>query len=104
MLARITLLAGITFLVEGAVLDWGALLIIDRDLAPAENAGVGYILFSIAMLIARLTGDRLVEKIGGFATLVLGGLTTMAGIMIVFANFVIDIIYAWVDPRIRLNR
>ena len=53
-------LAGITFLVEGAVLDWGALLIIDRQLALAENAGVGYILFSLAMLVARLTGDRIV--------------------------------------------
>ena len=76
----LAVLSGITFLVEGAVLDWGALLIIDRDLASAEKAGVGYILFSVAMLIARLTGDRIVEKGGGFATLVFGGLTTMAGI------------------------
>lgn len=76
-------LAGITFLVEGAVLDWGALLIVDRKLAVVENAGVGFILFSVAMLIARLTGDRLVARIGGFATLVLGGLTTALGIAVV---------------------
>ncbi|WP_136439456.1 MFS transporter [Pacificoceanicola onchidii] len=85
----LAVLAGITFLVEGAVLDWGALLIIDRDLATAENAGVGYILFSVAMLIARLTGDRLVARIGGFATLVFGGLATMAGILtVLLASFV----------------
>ncbi|WP_298854183.1 MFS transporter [uncultured Ruegeria sp.] len=85
----LAVLAGIIFLVEGAVLDWGALLIIDRDLASAENAGVGYILFSVAMLAARLTGDRLVSRIGGFATLVLGGLITMAGITtVLFASFV----------------
>lgn len=85
----LAVLAGITFLVEGAVLDWGAILIIDRDLTSAESAGVGYILFSVAMLIARLTGDRIVDKIGGFATLVLGGLTTMAGITtILVASFV----------------
>lgn len=85
----LAVLAGITFLVEGAVLDWGALLIIDRDLASAENAGVGYILFSVAMLVARLTGDRLVARIGGFATLVLGGLITTAGIAtVLMATFV----------------
>lgn len=76
-------LACITFLVEGAVLDWGALLLIDRELALAENAGVGYILFSVAMLIARLIGDRLVARLGGFAMLVLGGLTTIAGLTLV---------------------
>ncbi len=76
----LAVLAGITFLVEGAVLDWGALLIIDRGLTSVENAGVGYILFSVAMLVARLTGDRLVARIGGGATLVLGGLITAAGI------------------------
>lgn len=81
----LAILAGITFLVEGAVLDWGALLIIDRQLALAENAGVGYILFSLAMLVARLAGDRIVIRIGPLATLVLGGLATMAGLATVLA-------------------
>lgn len=76
----LAVLAGTTFLVEGAVLDWGALLIIDRDLAVPERAGVGFIVFSVAMLVARLTGDWLVSRVGGFAVLVLGGVTTMAGI------------------------
>ncbi|WP_195822587.1 hypothetical protein [Roseobacter sp. MH60115] len=71
------------------MLDWGALLVIDRELAPAENAGAGYILFSVAMFIACLTGDRLIGRIGGFATLVLGGLITMVGITTVLvASFV----------------
>lgn len=81
----LAVLAGITFLVEGAVLDWGALLIVDRDLASVENAGVGFILFSIAMLVARLTGDWMVAKIGGFATLILGGATTMLGLSVVLS-------------------
>lgn len=37
----LAVLTAITFLVEGAVLDWGALLIIERDLAASETAGVG---------------------------------------------------------------
>lgn len=89
----LAVLAGITFLVEGAVLDWGALLIIDRQLALAENAGVGFILFSLAMLIARLVGDRLVARIGRFATLVLGGLTTMVGLTAVLTSPIISIAF-----------
>lgn len=76
----LAVLAGIMFLVEGAVLDWGALLIIDLDLARAEYAGVGYILFSVAMVAARLTGDRIVAGLGEFRVLVLGGLLTVAGV------------------------
>ncbi|MFK7852819.1 MAG: MFS transporter [Granulosicoccus sp.] len=76
----LAILAGITFLVEGAVLDWGALLVIDRQLAAAENAGIGYILFSLAMLVARLTGDHIVNRLGPLATLILGGLATMLGL------------------------
>jgi hypothetical protein len=74
------LLAAIAFLVEGAVLDWGALLIIDRQLTTPQSAGVGYILFSAAMVIARLTGDRIVGVLGEFWVLILGGIITILGI------------------------
>ncbi|MCL4105181.1 UNVERIFIED_CONTAM: hypothetical protein GTU68_018888 [Idotea baltica] len=82
----LAILAGITFLVEGAVLDWGALLIIDRQLAAPESAGLGYILFSVAMVIARLTGDRIVAKLGEFRVLVFGGIVTILGIAIVLVS------------------
>ncbi len=74
------LVAAIAFLVEGAVLDWGALLIIDRQLTTPQSAGVGYILFSAAMVIARLTGDRIVGVLGEFWVLILGGIITILGI------------------------
>ncbi|MDH4146664.1 MAG: ABC transporter permease [Acidimicrobiia bacterium] len=32
------------------------------------------------------------------------GIVIMAGVVIIFANFVVDMLYAWVDPRIRLSR
>ena len=32
------------------------------------------------------------------------GVVLMGGLMIVVLNFLIDITYAWVDPRIRLSR
>ena len=82
----LAVLAGVTFLVEGAVLDWGALLLVDRELVNLENAGVGYILFSVAMVIARLTGDRTVAALGQFRVLVYGGIATMVGVAIVLIS------------------
>lgn len=76
----LAVLAAISFLVEGAVLDWGALLIVAQDLLDATSAGIGYMLFSIAMTAARLTGDRIVAALGRPAVLVLGGLVAIAGI------------------------
>ncbi|MFT7597123.1 MAG: peptide/nickel transport system permease protein [Acidimicrobiales bacterium] len=49
-------------------------------------------------------GSLLVEGIRNRDFPLVQGVTIMAGIMIVFANFAIDMVYAWVDPRIRLNR
>lgn len=79
----LALLSGVMFLVEGSVLDWGALLIIDRQLTTAQNAGIGYILFSVAMLFARLTGDWMKTKLGEFVVLVAGGLLTATGFAVI---------------------
>lgn len=76
----IALLAAIAFMLEGAVLDWGALLIIERKIATAENAGIGFILFSVAMVIARLSGDRIVAALGELRVLSLGSLAIITGI------------------------
>lgn len=79
----LAILAAVTFLVEGAILDWGALLLIEREVAAVESAGIGYILFSVAMVIGRLTGDWLVARLGDFAVFFWGGFTTIAGIAII---------------------
>ncbi|MCU4654425.1 MFS transporter [Roseibacterium sp. SDUM158016] len=76
----LAVLAAICFLVEGAVLDWGALLIVAQGLMEPTGAGIGYMLFSIAMTVARLTGDRIVAALGQTRVLILGGLVAIAGI------------------------
>jgi len=76
----LAVLTAITFLVEGAVLDWGALLIVAQGLLDATAAGTGYLLFSVAMTVARLTGDRIVAALGQRLVLLLGGLVAMLGI------------------------
>ena len=88
----VLLLAGlgaVTFLVEGAILDWSALLIVDAGLAAAAQGGLGYMLFSIAMTIGRLSGNRIVARFGNRSVLVWGGLLTVAGfVLLLTAPFV----------------
>lgn len=75
-------LCAVAFLVEGAILDWGALLLIDTGRAAPAQAGLGYMLFSIAMTAGRLTGDRLVTRLGNRPVLVGGGAVTVAGFIV----------------------
>jgi predicted MFS family arabinose efflux permease len=76
----LAVLAGITFLVEGAVLDWSALLILDRGLVEPALGGLGYMLFSVAMVVGRLSGDRIVGLLGPRRVLMWGGIVTLAGL------------------------
>ncbi|HMN79095.1 MAG TPA: MFS transporter [Burkholderiaceae bacterium] len=79
-------LAAITFLTEGAILDWSALLLTGDGLLPAEQGGWGYLLFSVAMTAGRLTGDAVTARIGDRATLLWGGLITLAGFALLLAT------------------
>ena len=78
-------LAAITFLVEGAMLDWGALLLLAKGVLPQAQAGLGYMIFSVAMPIGRLTGDRIVAVAGPRRTLIAGGALGVAGLALMVA-------------------
>jgi len=82
----IALLAALSFLLEGAVLDWGALLVIDRNLLAPERAGTGFILFSVAMVLARFTGDRIVKNLGAARVLSIGSGVAILGIALILAS------------------
>ncbi|MGJ5090784.1 MFS transporter [Bradyrhizobium oligotrophicum] len=75
-------LAAIMFLVEGAMLDWSALLLAGSGRLPAAQAGLGYIMFSIAMTAGRLVGDAVVARIGDRATLLAGSAIAIAGFVL----------------------
>lgn len=78
-------LAAVTFLMEGAMLDWGALLITQAGFVSVAQGGLGYMLFSIAMTIGRFSGDRIVARAGEFRVLFWGGLATVAGFAVLLA-------------------
>lgn len=76
------ILCFILFLTEGAVLDWGALFLTQTRDLPHSQAGLGYALFSVAMTIGRLTGDRIVNYVGRFLTLFCGTLCASVGLLL----------------------
>jgi len=78
----LALLAAVTFLIEGAMLDWGALLVIGKGLVSESRGGLGYIVFSIAMTAGRLGGDAVVARVGDRATLVGGSLLAVTGLAV----------------------
>ena len=75
-------LAAVAFLVEGAILDWSALLITGSGVVRAAQGGLGFMLFSIAMTAGRLGGDAVAARIGDRASLFWGGLLAAAGFVI----------------------
>ncbi len=73
------LMAFAAFLTEGAMLDWGGLYLIRASGLPASLGGIGYALFSVAMVIGRLAGDRVIAALGGLRTILAGAALTTAG-------------------------
>ncbi|MEU6377042.1 MFS transporter [Streptomyces sp. NPDC046909] len=67
---------------EGAMADWGALhLQEDLDASPGV-AAIGYSLFALTMTAGRLTGTTLLERLGRTRTVVAGGTTAAAGMLL----------------------
>jgi fucose permease len=80
MVLFIGLLCFVLFLTEGSVLDWSAVFLsTERAVNPAW-AGLGYSMFSFAMLMGRFTGDALVRRLGGSVLLGFGGLLAALGL------------------------
>ncbi len=90
----LSLLAALTFLTEGAILDWGALLLSGKGLMPAAQAGIGYSVFAVAMTFGRLTGDAVVARLGDRRTMFWGGLLAIAGYVVLLTAPVAPLAFA----------
>lgn len=77
------LLGGLAFfvlVVEGAMADWSAVYLRQSLKAEAGIAGAGYAVFSLAMSLGRLTGDRLVAVVGPERLVRVGGALAVIGL------------------------
>lgn len=77
--AFLGLLCFILFLAEGAVLDWGALLLLQNPAMSPAYAGLGYAVFSVAMTLGRFSGDKIIQRFGRYPVMLSGALTAAAG-------------------------
>jgi len=75
-------LALLSFAVEGALVDWSALLLAERTGAQPAFAALGYSAFSVTMAACRFAGDRMVLRFGAARIMVLGGLGMSAGLLL----------------------
>ncbi|MFI5551504.1 MFS transporter [Streptomyces sp. NPDC051738] len=67
---------------EGAMADWGALHL-EQDLDASQGvAAAGYSCFALAMTIGRLSGTALLERLGHGRTVIAGGATAAAGMLL----------------------
>ncbi len=87
-------LAAACFLVEGAMLDWSALLLTTQSLSAPAQAGLGYASFSIAMTAGRFGGDAITARIGDRATMHWGGLLAVLGFAVLLTAHRIELALA----------
>ena len=78
-------LACISFLVEGAIMDWSGVLLTEVKNVDMSLAGTGYAIFSVAMLIMRLIGDKTVQLLGEQKAVIGGSLLTAVGFTLIIA-------------------
>lgn len=70
----------IVFLAEGAMLDWSAVFLSDTHGVGAAQAGLGYTAFATMMTLGRLSGDRIVARLGPGRVIVIGALCAAGGL------------------------
>lgn len=82
----IGILAFILFLVEGAILDWGAVMLSQERGFPQDKSGIGYTLFALAMTIGRLSGDLIIKRYGNTKILLTGSIITITGVALLVCH------------------
>ncbi|GAA4073771.1 MFS transporter [Nonomuraea soli] len=73
----------LAFMVEGVVADWNGLFMRDTLGAPEAVAALGYPVFELGMLLARVTGDRLRARFGVKGMMTASGLATAGFFLVV---------------------
>ena len=66
---------------EGLILDWGAIYFRKYLGASISEAGYAYAIFSTSMMVMRFFGDRIREKWGAIATVRVGAIIAICGLL-----------------------
>lgn len=85
IVALFGVLAVISFLGEGGMMDWSGIFLNEAKGVDLSLAGTGYAVFSAAMLVGRLIGDKVVQLLGEQKVVIFGGLTASFGYILAIA-------------------
>ena len=83
IVAFVGVVACIAFLVEGAIMDWSGVFLTTVRGFDLSLAGMGFTVFSAAMLVMRLLGDVTVQRLGQKPVVVGGSLLAFLGFLLV---------------------
>lgn len=71
----------LSFLAEGAVMDWGGVLLTEAKGIDIKEAGLGFASYSAATLAMRLVGDRIVQWAGEKSVIIVGSFMGALGFL-----------------------
>jgi len=71
------------FMAEGAILDWSAVFLTQVRGVEHSIGGLGYAAFAVMMALGRLSGDRILLRLGSRVVLIGGGLIVILGFLVV---------------------
>jgi fucose permease len=77
------LMCFVSFMAEGAMLDWSAVFLRDVRGMASASAGFGYACFSVAMAVGRFSGDRLIARHGPAWAVRVGASLAVVGFLLV---------------------
>ncbi len=91
------ILACVTFLAEGAVMDWSGVFLTEVKDVELSLAGIGYAFFSVAMFVVRFIGDKIVQKLGEKKTVILGSILSGIGFLsIIFMEQLYTMLFGFI--------
>lgn len=76
------IIACTSFLAEGAVMDWSGVFLAEVKAWDLSIAGLGFAVFSVAMLVIRLIGDKAVHLLGERKVVILGSALMGTGFLL----------------------
>ncbi len=82
-----------SFISEGAMLDWSAIYLRDIKFVSLELSGIGFAVFSVAMAVMRLLGDKLINRLGEKLVVIGGCIIGIIGlILIIFSPILLFVL------------
>lgn len=76
-------LSFLTMLSEGVIADWGTVFLVEHSGIPPFRAALGYAVFALLMMFARVAGDSITAWVGPRMLVTMSGVLTVLGMTLI---------------------